>query len=429
MKEYSIQDKLRIAVFNLTYQDDFPGIRPRNAFNFSFFTFHFSFFTILFLFLSTVTFSQLDAGPNDTINPGVPVTLTATYGSPGIPVLLLDDDVVGPFPIGFSFRFFGTNFTEFYLGSNGWISFSPSPNTVGIRNPKAVPLTDNTYPKNVIMGPWIDLHPTFFDTYVFYLTTGNAPNRQLIVMWCQVPMYSQDPNDCKDSIATFQIILQEGNNTIENQVLTKKRCDVWYENRATMGVQNGNGTIGFAVPGRNNTSFTISKEGWLYTPVSVDSFAVAPIPFHMQPMVPGNKIVYNWYEGSDQISTDQTITVAPNITTWYYVYMDLCSGIVLKDSVLVFVTRPIPNAFTPNGDGLNDKFRIFGTPPENITKYNFQIYDRWGLRIFSTTNIEEGWDGISKGQYCPSGVYVWEIFYEDSKKTRVTNRGTVMLLR
>jgi gliding motility-associated-like protein len=381
------------------------------------------------LLFSAKAFSQLDAGINDTINPGVPVTLTATYGNPGVPVILGDDDVAGPFPIGFSFRFFGTAFTEFYIGSNGWISFTPSPNTAGVRDPKALPTNDAKYPKNVIMGPWIDLLPKTSDTYVFYITTGDVPNRQLVVMWCQVPMYSQNENDCRDSVATFQIILHEGINTVENQVLTKKRCDVWWDNRATMGIQNGNGTIGFAVPGRNNTSFTVNKEGWLYTPISVDSFAVAPIPFHIQPIVPGNKIVYNWYEWSQQISTAQTITVAPNETTLYYVYLDLCAGIVLRDSVLVFVTSPIPNAFTPNGDGLNDVFRIFGTPPENITKYNFQIYDRWGQRIFSTTNIEEGWDGTFKGQYCPAGVYVWEIFYEDGKKTRVTNHGTVMLLR
>ena len=146
-------------------------------------------------------------------------------------------------------------------------------------------------------------------------------------------------------------------------------------------------------------------------------------------MIPGNKIVYNWYEWSQQISTDQTITVTPNETTWYYVYLDLCSGIVLKDSVLVFVRKPVPNAFTPNGDGLNDYFRIFGTPPENITKYNFRIFNRWGQMIFSTTNIEDGWDGKLNGQYCPAGVYAWEIFYETSKKTKITNRGTVMLIR
>jgi gliding motility-associated-like protein len=384
---------------------------------------------LFFLLISNTAFSQLDAGPNDTINPGVPVTLTATYGNPGIPVILDDDDVQGPFPIGFSFRFFGTNFTQFYVGSNGWISFTPSPNTAGIRRPVTLPTLDNTYPKNVIMCPWVDLEPGTFDTYVFYLSSGEAPDRLLTVMWCQVPMYFNTKSQCYDSLTTFQVILHEGINTIEDQILTKKRCDLWMDNKATLGVQNKDGSIGFAVPGRNNTSWTASREGWLYSVVTVDSFAITSIPFHLEPIIPGNKIVYRWYAGSDQISTDQTVTVAPNETTWYYVYMDLCSGIVLKDSVEVVVRTPIPNAFTPNGDGINDYFRIIGTPPENITKYNFRIFNRWGQMVFETNNIEDAWDGKSGGQYCPPGVYVWEIFYEDSKKIRVTNHGTVMLLR
>jgi len=423
-----MQDKLKNFGYHSAQLDNLPGPQPRNIL-LSIINYQLSIFTLLFLLISTTVFSQLDAGPNDTINPGVPVTMTATYGSPGVPITLGDDDVEGPFPIGFSFRFFGTNFTEFYVGANGWLSFQANPNSAGVRDPKAVPNTDSKYPKNVIMGPWIDLFPKTFDTFVFYLTTGNAPNRQLVVMWCQLPMYSVPQQACADSVATFQIILHEGSNTIEDQILSKKSCDIWFSNRATLGVQNGDGSIGFAVPGRNNTSWTASEEGWLYSPISVDSFQIKPIPFHMQPMVPGNKIVYRWYEGSDQISTDQTITVTPNETTWYYVYLDLCSGIVLKDSVLVVVRAPVPNAFTPNGDGKNDKFRIIGIPSENITKFNFQIFNRWGQKIFDTTNIEEAWDGTSKGQLCPAGVYVWEIFYEDSKKTKVTNRGTVMLLR
>ena len=196
-----------------------------------------------------------------------------------------------------------------------------------------------------------------------------------------------------------------------------------------MGVQNSTGLIGFAVPGRNNTSWTAFKEGWLYTPISVDSFAIAPIPFYLQPIIPGDKIVYNWYKDSEQFSSDQSVTVTPNETTWYHVHLDLCSGITLKDSVLVVVRNPVPNAFTPNGDGINDVFRIYGTDVDYITKYNFQIFDRWGQMIFTTNDITRGWDGKMKDQYCLAGLYVWEIFYEDSKKTKVTNKGTVMLIR
>ena len=396
---------------------------------------HFFLISIFILFsVFYIPFSalaQLDAGPNDTINPGVPVTLTATYGEPGVPVTLNDDDVAGPFPIGFTFKFFGKNFTEFYIGANGWISFDPNPNSAGVRDPKAVPNTDPTYPRNVIMCPWIDLFLEASNTNVFYLTTGTAPNRLMTVMWCQAQMYYNPPNGgpCKDSLATFQVILHEGSNSIENQILQKVSCSAWYDNRATMGVQNGSGMIGYAVPGRNNTSWTANQEGWLYTVVSVDSFAIAPIPFNLQPIIPGNKIVYNWYAGSESISSEESVTVTPLETTWYHVQLDLCTGITLKDSVLVVVRNPVPNAFTPNGDGINDVFRIYGTDADYIIKYNFEIYDRCGQMIFNTTDITQGWDGKMNGQYCPAGIYVWEIFYEDSKKTKVTNKGTVMLIR
>ena len=95
----------------------------------------------------------------------------------------------------------------------------------------------------------------------------------------------------------------------------------------------------------------------------------------------------------------------------------------------VVVVPAMPDAFTPNGDGLNDNFKIFGVQPENITKFNFQIYNRWGQLIFYTNNILDGWDGTYKGGKCPPGVYVWVIYYEDNKKQKVSNKGRVTLVR
>ena len=95
----------------------------------------------------------------------------------------------------------------------------------------------------------------------------------------------------------------------------------------------------------------------------------------------------------------------------------------------VYVIPYIPNAFTPDGDGLNDNFRIVGLPPENITQFNMQIYNRWGQMVFSTNNIREAWDGTTKGEVCSEGLYVWIIYYENNKKTKVSNKGSLMLLR
>src|SRR5512138_1006816 len=94
---------------------------------------------VIMILVCNSGYSQFSAGRDDTINPGVPVTLTATYGLIGNGITISDDDVDGPFPIGFSFSYFGNIYTEFYIGANGWISFSPNPNAAGTRQAFAVP--------------------------------------------------------------------------------------------------------------------------------------------------------------------------------------------------------------------------------------------------------------------------------------------------
>ena len=66
----------------------------------------------------------------------------------------------------------------------------------------------------------------------------------------------------------------------------------------------------------------------------------------------------------------------------------------------------IPNAFTPNGDGLNDTFGAVG---EGITEYNMQIFDRWGNLIFESNNINVQWDGNYHNEIAPLGLYVYKV--------------------
>lgn len=88
----------------------------------------------------------------------------------------------------------------------------------------------------------------------------------------------------------------------------------------------------------------------------------------------------------------------------------------------------VPNAFTPNNqDVLNDVFK----PVVNcIHNYSFSIFDRWGEKIFETTNIDEGWNGYFKGKKCPPDVYVFKVtFIDDPKKNYHEYIGKVVLLR
>ena len=97
--------------------------------------------------------------------------------------------------------------------------------------------------------------------------------------------------------------------------------------------------------------------------------------------------------------------------------------VALTEEAVLF----IPNAFTPNGDGVNDKFEIKGTP---IADYNLYIYDRWGEQIWSTHNFETHWDGTDRsGKPVSTGSYVYHIIGTDYLKQQVSYQGTVTVIR
>ncbi|MHB1279070.1 MAG: T9SS type B sorting domain-containing protein, partial [Bacteroidia bacterium] len=88
----------------------------------------------------------------------------------------------------------------------------------------------------------------------------------------------------------------------------------------------------------------------------------------------------------------------------------------------------VPDAFTPNGDGINDQFRpVFeGVEREN---YHFRVYNRWGELIFDTGDIDEAWDGTFKGVMSESEVYVWQVEGVYYGKQHFEQKGRVTLLR
>jgi gliding motility-associated-like protein len=86
----------------------------------------------------------------------------------------------------------------------------------------------------------------------------------------------------------------------------------------------------------------------------------------------------------------------------------------------------IPTGFTPNGDGKNDTFVILAT---GVKSFSMNIYNRWGEMVFSTSNINEGWDGTYKGKPQPEEPYsfFFSITYLDGKSQN--REGSIMLLR
>jgi gliding motility-associated-like protein len=99
-------------------------------------------------------------------------------------------------------------------------------------------------------------------------------------------------------------------------------------------------------------------------------------------------------------------------------------------NIYVFETLPeifVPNAFTPNHDGINDVFRAKLAGMKRL--YYFRVFNRWGELLYSTSDLGKGWDGTFNGRDQASGTYVWAAKATDYKDNTVMQKGTFVLIR
>ena len=142
----------------------------------------------------------------------------------------------------------------------------------------------------------------------------------------------------------------------------------------------------------------------------------------LQPVNNGSNIDYTWIQGDafrDSTNIAYHPWVMPLTTTVYEIEITDDRGCRASDLLTIFVNkeRPIfiPNAFSPNGDGINDYFQIFAS--EGIVKNvnQFIIFDRWGEVVFeardfvptNSTDMKNGWDGLFKGDALNPAVFVY----------------------
>jgi len=125
--------------------------------------------------------------------------------------------------------------------------------------------------------------------------------------------------------------------------------------------------------------------------------------------------------------------VSPLETTTYQVTITNAAGCSKKEAITVAAdfstaisTYPLPTAFTPNHDGRNDCFglKYWGA----VSSLEFNIYDRWGVLIFTAHTISDCWDGTYKGELQPAGSYVYFIKAK-SPCGNVERKGAVVLVR
>ncbi len=133
---------------------------------------------------------------------------------------------------------------------------------------------------------------------------------------------------------------------------------------------------------------------------------------------------------TDQTSKDQTIIVKDTSKTFQIVGIS-DQGCLDTATLLVNVDPNlkdffIPNAFTPNGDGNNDVFKVYGSSIQNVT---LRIYNQWGETIRELHGLNDGWDGTWKGKPQVAGPYFWEARVTFYNNVIIKRKGTITLIR
>ena len=442
--------------------------------------------SILFILLVYVGYSQQypDLGSNQTLPYGASsTTLTANLNQPtqlnnprettnytvsNIPytaqtntgniISNMGDGVYSPMlNIGFDFCFFGQSYSQFYVCSNGWLSFTPQvvdPSWVsnGLFNTQLNaypfnPLPNTTYnnPKNCIFGAWQDWNPvSTFGGSIKYQTQGTAPNRKLIVSWVEVPLQGQLYNSSNSNDnGNFHIILYESTNTIEVYIQSKPSYS-WstFTSKATQGLYNLDETNFINTPGRNATVWSAYNDAYRWTPsgneivpslVWYEIGNPAPIGFNVTSIdvTPSTNGSYytchfeypscngDWITYAYPNTTPDTVFIKPAISI-----IDNPEDII-EDTHVGGIIDPIlpspepyfdtiveqycfiPNSFTPDGNEFNNTFRPVFSDGFIFSNFYFMIYNVWGELIYKSSDPNSYWDGSYDNKICSSGVYVY----------------------
>ncbi len=242
-------------------------------------------------------------------------TLTATLTglTPVNSGLYSDDSYSGVIPIGFTFNYYGTPYTQLVIGENGQLTFDPSLAGGYDPWPISAALLGNSSALNTVCAPWCDIESTGPPADpIVYSVQGVAPNRTFAATWCRDHMFS-----CTAQYTTTQIILYETTGVVEAHIGHKTVCAGWNGGYAIVGVQNASGSSATVAPGRDYPSvWTATNEAWRFTPVGGTTYTVSSIPYAPIPYAASAIYWYNTTTGA-YLGSGATVVVSPTSTTTY----------------------------------------------------------------------------------------------------------------
>lgn len=271
---------------------------------------------ILFVFSFLFLYAQTSGGPdaygyswknsNDATGPVYswiqPDTVNATLITGQ-----QDDNVVGPFPIGFTFSFYGQTKTDFYISSNGFLSFSGD--TSNLSN---VAIPDVNQPNDMIAWYWRDMDPISTTTpannaRVYYENITYDGANALLVTFLNYHEYPGEDPGYLDA----QIIIQQNGNIVIQYETVDPSLET---NDGTIGIENSDGSIGLQYCFDDLSNLSEQMAIRFYTvEAGYPEFAQNPVPADGATNVPVNGTL-TWDFGADTESYDLWFGPAGNMT-------------------------------------------------------------------------------------------------------------------
>lgn len=206
------------------------------------------------------------------------------------------------------------------------------------------------------------------------------------------------------------------NPAIANPVLAPAATTT-YTVTATLGTCTKTGTVTVVVaPGATANA-------------GADAFIIAGDTYTLQGS--GSAGTYLWTPSVGLSATNILTPVAtPQVTTTYTLNVTTPLGCIAADDVTITVVpyciKPM-EAFTPNGDGINDRWLI--TNGNCLKSATAQVFNRYGAKVFESNDYKNTWDGTYKGNPLPDGTYYYVISFELINSKKVSLKGSVTILR
>ena len=146
----------------------------------------------------------------------------------------------------------------------------------------------------------------------------------------------------------------------------------------------------------------------------------------------GGPVKYHWDFGDGKQSEEQHPVHQFIATGSYNVCLAVVNEIGCKDTtcqdikVNIRTAIDVPGAFSPNGDGINDKLFVMGA---GVKEFHFRIYNRWGEQIFETSDFNTGWDGNYRGEDQNLSVVAWTLNAVMINEEVVQKQGSTTIIR